>query len=82
MKLWFSKNAVESDSNAKHVCNKCGKELGVLDVQDDFHLIRTIGYGSKYDEAMVDIQLCQSCMDELIDSCKVSPIVERQQHTN
>lgn len=58
------------------VCNKCGKRLDIWDTQEDFSIYRNqIGYGSKYDGDSIELDLCCDCMDELIDGCKVSPIV-------
>lgn len=62
-----------------NICNKCGKILDLWDMQENFSLEKTyLGYGTKYDTCELNIKLCCSCMDELIDSCKVSPIVERE----
>lgn len=61
----------------KIICNKCGKEFDIYDVQEDFTIhSQMIGYGSKYDGSSLQLDLCCECMDELIDSCKISPIEE------
>jgi len=61
----------------KKYCNKCGKEFDVYDSQEDFSIYSLlIGYGSKYDGSSLELDLCCECMDELIDSCKISPIKE------
>lgn len=57
-------------------CNKCGKEMDIFDLQEKFSLQRNIQYGSKYDGAYLDIDLCCNCMDELIDGCVISPVVD------
>lgn len=57
-------------------CNICGKELDEADRHQCFSLYQKIGYGSKYDGMYVSIDLCSSCMDSLIDECKISPLEE------
>ena len=57
-------------------CNKCGKKLDMWDIQEDFSMQRNLGYGSKYDGDNLDLDLCCDCMDELIDSCVISPVTE------
>ena len=59
-------------------CNKCGKKMDEFDVQEDFSFNQTLGYGSKYDGECLELDLCCKCMDELIDSCKIDPILERK----
>lgn len=56
-------------------CNKCGTKLDSLELQQGFSMVRRIGFGSKYDGDVLSLRLCCNCMDELIDSCMVSPIV-------
>lgn len=62
----------------KTICNKCGKEFGDtnLDFNSDFSIHTRIGYGSKYDMCGLALDLCSSCMDELIDSCVLSPVID------
>lgn len=57
------------------ICNKCGKHFDIWDTQEDFSIYRRLGYGSKHDGDDLELDICCDCMDELIDSCKVSPIV-------
>lgn len=59
-------------------CNKCGKQLDIYDKQEDFSLETRVGYGSKYDGRVLNLDLCCSCMDELIDSCLISPIEDEE----
>lgn len=55
-------------------CNKCGKEVyGNRDFSLRYY--KTLGYGSEFDGETVSIDLCHSCMDELIKSCSISPIL-------
>ena len=53
----------------KLVCNKCGKE-----VPDGCCYLRfegKIGFGSKYDGENISVDLCPTCLDELLDSLSV-----------
>lgn len=61
-----------------YVCNKCGKNLDIFDEQENFTLTRKLGYGTKYDGEELRINLCCGCMESLIDSCTVSPIVDNE----
>lgn len=60
----------------KKICNCCGKELDLFDLQNDFAIHKKIEYGSVYDGCKVDLNLCCNCFDVLAESCKVSPISE------
>lgn len=55
-------------------CNKCGKKLDMWDEQEDFSMQRQLGYGSRYDGDTLDLDLCCSCMDGLIESCAIPPV--------
>lgn len=59
----------------KIVCNMCGKAFDTWDLQEGFgfHSLY-IGYGSKYDENSLDLDLCCECMDKIIDACMISPV--------
>lgn len=59
----------------KLVCNKCGKELDVFDLNENYDFRLELGYGTIYDGEKVEIRMCCDCMEEFIDACKVSPIV-------
>ena len=61
----------------KKYCNKCGRELDVWDLQEDFTIsIPEIGYGSLHDGCSLELRLCCRCMDKLIDKCKISPVTD------
>ena len=62
------------------VCNKCGKKFDVFDKQEAFRLYRHLGYGTKYDGSYLELDLCCECMEQLIEECKISPIIENN-HT-
>ena len=57
-------------------CNKCGKRLDEWDIQEEFRFYGRLGYGTTYDGNSIELDLCCECMEELIDSCAISPIVE------
>lgn len=55
-------------------CNICGKKLDFFDTQEDFTHTGTIQYGSKHDGEQINLHICCSCMDKIIESCKITPI--------
>lgn len=59
------------------VCNKCGKPFDRWDKQEAFRIYRELGYGTKHDGSKLELDLCCSCMDVLIEECAISPIVEK-----
>lgn len=59
-----------------YTCNKCGKNLDEWDIKGGFASYRALGYGSKHDGMKVELDLCCDCMDNLIDSCVVSPLIK------
>lgn len=59
------------------VCNKCGKVFDQWDLNAEAGLWIGLGYGSKHDGEGCDLDLCLNCLDELIDSCVVSPLYEQ-----
>lgn len=61
------------------VCNMCGKEMDVWDTRHDFAIYDRIGYGSKYDGERLRLDLCCSCMDRIIDACRISPVSKVQE---
>ena len=48
-------------------CSMCNNPLDEWDLQEDFSFSRWIGYGSKYDLNKLDIQLCCTCFDKVLD---------------
>lgn len=62
----------------KIICNKCGKEFDEWDTQEEFRIYSHLGYGTKYDGDKLELDLCCDCMTDLIDSCKISPIIEAE----
>lgn len=61
-------------------CNLCGKKFDEWDKQEDFSIHRNLGYGTKYDSDILDLDLCCDCMekflDDIIPRCQISPIAE------
>lgn len=55
-------------------CNICGNKMDFWDIQEDYTIHTTAGYGSKYDEEEIELHICCDCMDKLIDRCTISPI--------
>ena len=55
-------------------CNICGSKMDFWDVQEDYTIHTTAGYGSKYDEEEIELHICCDCMDKIIDQCKITPI--------
>ena len=58
-------------------CNMCGKKFNVWDTQEAFRIYRDLGYGTKYDGDVLELDLCCECMERLIDSCKIKPIISK-----
>lgn len=49
------------------ICNLCGK---ILVTECDLSIHTRLGYGSKYDGSLIDLDLCPECTDKLIDAMK------------
>lgn len=60
----------------KKICNMCGKEMDLFDAQENFSLRREIGYGSRYDGEILELNLCCDCMDRIIEQCKIRPVFD------
>ena len=58
------------------VCNRCGRELGFFDEQQQFYIHTRLGYGSAYDGDVIRYRLCCECIDKSINESAVSPIEE------
>ena len=72
----------EADCSKENVfqCHKCGEETKWNEGDSNAWLIKNqchyidlgrMGYGSKLDEINVNIQLCDSCLCEIIDTFKL-----------
>lgn len=58
-------------------CNKCGKKIDNYHVFIGLTATNSLGYGSKYDGDLLQLDLCTDCMDELIDACAITPVEEK-----
>ena len=54
-------------------CNICGKEIPDIE-RDHFSIKGRIGYGSKHDGDELELDICNDCLDKLIEKCKLWPI--------
>lgn len=63
-------------SNSKFVCNLCGKEFDIWDKQENFTIQTDFGFGTKFDGDRLNLHLCCNCMEKIVDSCKISPVIE------
>ena len=66
---------------SKVICNKCGKEFDMWDESESNYIHKKLGYGSRFDGDDLKLHLCCSCLDDIIDSCVVTPIVESDIYT-
>lgn len=57
-------------------CNKCGKIFDLWDEQEAYSIYRKLGYGTKYDGDVLQLDLCCGCMEKLIDECVIRPVIE------
>lgn len=64
----------------KVICNKCGKEFDMWDMEENYSIYTRCGYGTQYDGSFLELDMCCGCMAELIESCEVTPIIEKKIH--
>ena len=65
------------ETERKH-CNVCGLELDIWDLQEELSIDKEkLGYGTAYDGDSVHLRFCCRCFDKLVESCKITPIIER-----
>ena len=66
-------------AQGKTLCNICGREFDEWDNQEKLGLHTSFGYGTKFDGNYLDLDVCCTCfdglMDKLIQMCKINPIV-------
>ena len=65
---------VHKKNGRRLVCNLCGKTLDEMDLENNLTIRRRLGYGSAYDGDRVDLRICCSCFDMLVEGCTVTPI--------
>lgn len=56
------------------VCNKCKKEFDIWDTHNGLIINKIMGYGSRYDGEKINMNICCDCMDDIIESCLISPM--------
>ena len=50
-----------------HKCDLCGKFFNAYDEEEKFGLhYSNVGYGSRYDECHIDIDMCCDCFDKMM----------------
>lgn len=61
------------------ICNVCGKALKNPRDLDFVNIHFRIGYGSKYDGDMIDMDICPECLDKMlikyIPTFKINPLI-------
>lgn len=57
-------------------CNMCGREMDEADLKNGLCAERRAGTGFVYADKAMRLDLCCDCLDNLIDSCRISPITE------
>lgn len=50
--------------------------MDIWDKQEEFSIHTRCGYGTKFDGSDIELDLCCDCMEELVDSCKISPVTD------
>ena len=58
-------------------CSLCGEPMNIWDSANDFAIHKKIGFGSEFDGQVLDIKLCNMCMDKIIRACQINPLQER-----
>lgn len=62
-------------------CSGCGKSIDMFDEMSGISVKKPLGFGSQYDGQFLNIRLCCECTDEVIKSCKISPITDDEAKT-
>lgn len=68
----------KSFNEVKPRCNICGEELSEIDKVADFSIERLLGYGTVYDGEILDMHICCACMERLINSCAIDPVIHKK----
>lgn len=55
-------------------CNLCGSKFDFWDEQSGYSIHKVCGYGSENDGMELRLDICCSCMDEMIKKCAINPI--------
>lgn len=69
-------------AKGKTLRNLCDKEFNLWDDQENFGIHTRVGYRSKYDGDVIELDLCCDCFDIMIDKlipkCKLNPVIINQ----
>ena len=57
-------------------CNMCGKKFDEWDEEENYSISTQCGYGSKHDGDIIRVDFCCKCFDEIINRCKINPVVK------
>ena len=57
-------------------CNVCGMTMSTVDSHFGFSTYKKLGYGTKYDGCTMMLRVCCNCVEEFIDKCTISPIID------
>ncbi len=60
-------DAIEVMNTHGPKCTMCGKALDEIDLMGDYHFVRDVGFGSKYDLTRLEARLCCGCFDKTVD---------------
>ena len=55
-------------------CNLCGNVIDPMTGRGGIHISEELGYGSKYDMDLLDMEICYECLDRIVDACRISPV--------
>ena len=68
---------VETEHIEKIFCNVCSSDMTVMIYGTLFkkgcHVDFNFGYGSVHDDMWFDIDVCDDCVDKMLDSFKIKP---------
>lgn len=64
--------------NQSATCNICNKEFELYDIQSGLNITKYLGYGSIYDGCRLKLNICCDCLDNIIKSCKKSPVEDME----
>ena len=70
----------------KTVCNFCGKEFDEWDNQEGFGFTHRVGFGSKFDGQVIEVDLCCDCFDKMMEeyvfpNCQLNCISDDDEET-
>lgn len=54
-------------------CNVCGRRVNPGEGFGFVKVTDVLGYGSKHDMELLNMNICYSCIDYLVNHCKINP---------